>query len=108
MVLNPGKNQFMCMGKKIENAKLLNFNDLSKKEKKNKIKKKEKLNSKEVEILAIMLDRDMNFQIHIKNICRKAGQKLSRCLESVLPLIKQIRQFYYTSQCQNLSLVTVH
>ena len=95
MVLNPGKNQFMCMGKKIENAKPLNFNDLAKKEK--KIKKKKK-NSKEVEILAIMLDRNMNFQIHIKNNCRKAGQKLSRCSESVLLLIKQIRQFYYTSQ----------
>ena len=85
----------MCMGKKIENAKPLNFNDLAKKEK--KIKKKKK-NSKEVEILAIMLDRNMNFQIHIKNNCRKAGQKLSRCSESVLLLIKQIRQFYYTSQ----------
>ena len=45
-----------------------------------------------------MLDRDMNFQIHIKNNCTKAGQKLSRYSESVLPLIKQIRQFYYTSQ----------
>ena len=54
----------MCMGKKIENAKPLNFNDLAKKEK--KIKKKK--NSKEVEI-------------HIKNNCRKAGQKLSRCSE---------------------------
>ena len=51
-----------------------------------------------MEILTIMLDRDMNFQIHIKNICRKAGQKLSRYSESVLPLLKQIRQFYYTSQ----------
>ena len=82
------------MGKKIENAKPLNFNDLAKKEK--KIKKKK--NSKEVEILAIMLDRNMNFQIHIKNNCRKAGQKLSRCSESFLLLIKQMRQFYYTSQ----------
>ena len=34
-------------------------------------------NSKEVEFLGIKLDRNMNFHTHIKNICRKAGQKLS-------------------------------
>ena len=32
----PRKNQFMCMGKKIQNTKPLNFNDVAKK--KNKIK----------------------------------------------------------------------
>ena len=37
-------------------------------------------NSKEVEILGITLDRNMNFHTHIKNICRKAGQKLSALL----------------------------
>ena len=32
-------------------------------------------NSKEVEILGITLDRNMNLHTHIQNIYRKAGQK---------------------------------
>ena len=55
----------MCIGQKIDDAENLHFNDL-------RIK-----NNKEVEILGITLDRNMNFHTHIKNICRKAGQKLS-------------------------------
>ena len=37
-------------------------------------------NCKEVEILGITIDRNLNFKGHIKNICRKAGQKLSALL----------------------------
>ena len=55
----------MCTGQKIDDAETLNFNNFVLK------------NSKEVEILGITLDRNMNFHTHIKNICRKAGQKLS-------------------------------
>ena len=65
MVLNPEKSHFMCIGQKIDDAETLNFNNFAIK------------NSKEVEILGITLDRNMNFHTHIKNICRKAGQKLS-------------------------------
>ena len=55
----------MCIGQKTDDAETLNFNDLTRK------------NSKEVEILGITLDRNMNLHTHIKNICRKAGQNAS-------------------------------
>ena len=58
----------MCIGQKIDEAESLNFNDLAIK------------NNKEVEILGITLDGNMNFDTQIKNICRKAGQKLSALL----------------------------
>ena len=45
-------------------------------------------NSKEVEILEITLDRSMSFNTHIKNICRKAGQKLSALLR-ISPYLDQ-------------------
>ena len=58
----------MCIGKNVSDSELLNLNDLNLK------------NCKEVEILGITLDRNLNFKRHIKNICRKAGQKLSALL----------------------------
>ena len=76
MVLNPEKSHFMCIGQKIDHAETLNFNNLAIK------------NSKEVEILGITLDRNMNFHTHIKNICRKAGQKLSALLR-ISPYLDQ-------------------
>ena len=45
-------------------------------------------NCKEVEILGITLDRNMNFHTHIKNICTKAGQKLSALLR-ISPYLDQ-------------------
>ena len=68
MILNPEKSHIICIGRKIDDAETLNFNNLAMK------------NSKEVEVLGITLDRNMNFHNHIKNICRKAGQKLSALL----------------------------
>ena len=76
MVLNPEKSHFMCIGQKIDDAETLNFNNFVIK------------NSKEVEILGITLDRNMNFHTHIKNICRKAGQKLSALLR-ISPYLDQ-------------------
>ena len=66
----------MCIGQKIDDAETLNFNNFVIK------------NSKEVEILGITLDRNMNFHTHIKNICRKAGQKL-RALLRISPYLDQ-------------------
>ena len=76
MVLNPEKSHFMCLGKDIDDTETLSFNDLALK------------NSKEVEILGITLDRSMGFNTHIKNICRKAGQKLSALLR-ISPYLDQ-------------------
>ena len=58
MVLNPEKSHFICIGQKIDDAETLNFNNLAIK------------NSKEVELLEITLERNMNLYTCIKNICR--------------------------------------
>ena len=71
MILNPGKCYLMCIGKNVSDSELLNLNDLNLK------------NCKEVEGLGIAIDRDLNFKGHIKNICRKAGQKLSVLLRII-------------------------
>ena len=63
MISNSEKCYFMCIGKNVSDSELLNLNDLNLK------------NCKEVEILGVTLDRNLNFKRHIKNICRKAGQK---------------------------------
>ena len=68
MILNLETCYFMCIGKNVSDSELLNLNDLNLK------------NCREVEILGIALDRNLNFRRHIKNICRKAGQKLSALL----------------------------
>ena len=76
---------FISIGQKIDDAETLNFNNFVIK------------NSKEVEILGITLDRNMNFHTPVKNICRKAGQKLSTLLR-ISPYLDQRKKFYYTSQ----------
>ena len=68
MILNPGKCYFMCISKNVSDSELLNLNDLNLK------------NCKVVEVLGITIDRNLNFKGHIRNICRKAGQKLSALL----------------------------
>ena len=61
MILNPGKCYFMCAGKIVSDSELLNLNDINLK------------NCKEVEVLGITIDTNLNSKGHIKNICRKAG-----------------------------------
>ena len=78
----------MCIGQKIDDTEILNFNNLTIK------------NSKEVEILEITLDRNMNFHTHIKNVFRKTGQKLSALLR-ISPYLDQSikeKKFYYKNQ----------
>ena len=59
MILNRGKSHYMCLGKNLDNNEVLNFNNLTKK------------SSKEVEILGIKTDSNLNFNNRIKSICRK-------------------------------------
>ena len=59
---------FYVYWQNLSDSELLNLNDLNLK------------NWKEVEILGITIDRNLNFKGHRKNICRKAGQKLSALL----------------------------
>ena len=58
----------MCIGKNVSDSELLDLNDLNSQ------------NCKEVEIVGIAIDRNLNFKGHIKNICRKEGRKLSTLL----------------------------
>ena len=69
MILNPGECYFMCIGENVSDSELLNLNDLNLK------------NCKEVEVLVITIDRNLNFKGHIKNICKKAGQRLKALLK---------------------------
>ena len=68
VVLNPGKCNFMCIGKNVTDLELLYFIDQILR------------NCREVEILGITLGRNLNLRSHIKKLCRKAGQKVSALL----------------------------
>ena len=85
----PERSHFICTGQKIDDAETLNFNNLAIK------------NSKKVEILGITLDRNMNFHTHIKNICRKAGQKLSALLRISLYLDQGKKVLLYKSMIKS-------
>ena len=83
----------MCLGKNLDDTETLSFNDMALK------------NSKEVEILEITLDRSMSFNTHIKNICRKAGQKLSALLRTS-PYLDQGKKALLYKSMINPSLIT--
>ena len=70
MILNPEKSHYMCLGKNLDDNEVLNFNNLIIE------------SSKEVEILGIKIDKNLNFNNHIKSIFRKAGQNLSALLRT--------------------------
>ena len=55
MILNPGKSHYMCLGKNRNNNEVLNFNNLTIK------------SSKEVEVLGIKIENNLNFNNHIKS-----------------------------------------
>ena len=52
----------MCLGKNLDDNEVFNFSNLIIK------------SSKEVEILGINIEKNLNFNNHIKSICRKADQ----------------------------------
>ena len=92
IILNPEKCYFMCIRKNASHSELLNLSDLNLK------------NCKEVEVLGMTIDRNLNFKGHIKNVCRKAGQKLNALLrisshintDKKASLYKSIIKFQFT------------
>ena len=86
MILNTGKCHYMCIGRDVEDNDTLRISS-----------QYEMNNSNEVEILGITIDRKLSFNQHIKNICKKAGQKLSALLR-ISPYLddKQTKVIYNT------------
>ena len=72
----------MCLGKNLDDNEVLNFNNLTIK------------SSKDVEILSIRIDNNLNFNNHIKPICRKAGQKSSALLKISSNLSMKQKNYY--------------
>ena len=93
MILNLRKCYFMCIGKNVSDSELLNLNDLNLN------------NCKEVEILGITIDRNLNFKGHLqkycRDICRKAGQKLSALLRISSPFNTDKKALLYKSMIKS-------
>ena len=64
MVLNAGKCHFMCLGKNTENE-TFSFKDTITN------------SSKEEKILGVIIDNRLTFSSHIRELCKKASQKIS-------------------------------
>ena len=63
MVLNSSKCHFMCLGQNTVNQTFLCDNI-------------EMKNSKEDKIFGVVIDNKLRFKSHVKNICKKASQKI--------------------------------
>ena len=59
------------------------------------------INSKEVEILGIKIDRKLSFHQHIKSISKKAGQKLSALLRIYLYLENDRKKVIYNTMIKS-------
>ena len=68
MILNLGKCHLMSIDKDTRDKDVFYYDNLTLK------------NSNEEEILEVIIDRKLTFHQHIKEMCRKAGQKLSALL----------------------------
>ena len=64
MVLNAGKCHFMCLGKNTENETFTFKNTIMN-------------NNKEEKILGVIIDNRQTFSSHIRELCKKASQKIS-------------------------------
>ena len=76
IILNTEKCYYICMGKDVEENETLQISSQQK-----------VINSKEVEISGIKIDRKLSFHQHIKSISKTTGQKLSALLR-VSPYLK--------------------
>ena len=66
MILNIEKSHYICIGKDVDENKTFQISSQQK-----------LINSNEVEILRIKIDRKLSFHQNIKSISKKAYQKLS-------------------------------
>ena len=89
MIQNPKKSYYMCLGKSLNDNEMPNFNNLIIK------------SSKEVEFLGRKIDNNLNFNNHIKSICRKAGQKLSILLRISSNLSMKQKKLLYKSMIKS-------
>ena len=64
------------------------------------------IDSEEVEILGIKIDRKLSFHQHIKSISEKAGKKLSALLR-ILPYLEDKKRKLFIIQLSNPNLITV-
>ena len=64
MVLNPGKCHYILIGNHDEPDKI-NLNI------------RENANNTNEKLLAVLIDKKLNFDVHIKTLCEKAEQKLN-------------------------------
>ena len=74
MILNPNKCHYMCIGKNTE-SDIFKFENVCLE------------NSKEEVILGITIDNKLTFDSHIKSMCQKVGQKLSK-LSRISPYLE--------------------
>ena len=89
MILNPVECYFMRIGKNVSDSDLLNLKDLNLK------------NCKEVEVLGITIDRNLNFKGHIKKLCRILGQKLSTLLRISSHINTEKKSLLYKSMIKS-------
>ena len=89
MIINPDKCKYMCTGKKSDDNGTLSLNELNFK------------NSDYEIILGITIDRKLTFNKHIKNLCKKAGQKLSALLRISPYLDENKKKLLYCSMIKS-------
>ena len=80
----------MCMSKDVEENETFQISSQQK-----------MINSKEVEILGIKIDRKLSFHQHIKSISKKAGQSLSALLRISLYLENDRRKVIYNTMIKS-------
>ena len=83
------------MGKKLDKNETLKVSSLQK-----------MINSKEVAILVIKIDRKLSFQQHIKNISKKVGQELNALLRIFPYLGDKKKKVVYNTMMKSY-LITV-
>ena len=80
--IKPKTCHYMCIARNTENDKFEFDNLLSEK-------------SKEEVVLSATIDNKLIFDIHIKNVCRKAGQKLGALLRITNYLNSSQKKAYF-------------